>query len=55
MVASVLQAGPIVQIIFARRGEALTVEGSAIDSGLLALNLSPQSGLAEFRIVIVEM
>src|SRR5436190_23843753 len=41
--ASVLQAGPMVQMIFARRGEDLSVAGSAIDSGLLTFNLSPQS------------
>jgi hypothetical protein len=41
MTASVLQAGPMVQMIFARRGEWWSGEGSAIDSGLLALNLSP--------------
>jgi len=45
MAASVLQAGPMVQMILARREEALTAEGAAIDSGLLAFNLSPIGGL----------
>src|ERR1035437_319590 len=48
MAASVLQAGPMVQMILARRGEGLSVEGSAIDSGLLAVNLSPQTVVAQF-------
>jgi hypothetical protein len=41
MAASVLQAGPMVQMIFARRSEGVTVEGSALGSGLLDFNLSP--------------
>jgi hypothetical protein len=41
MAASVLQAGPMVQMIFARRGERATLVGSAIGSGLLDFNLSP--------------
>ena len=44
MAASVLQAGPMVQMILARRGEGFTVEGSVIDSGLLSFNLSPIGG-----------
>src|ERR1700728_786930 len=43
MAASVLQAGPMVQMIFARRGEGLGAEGAEIDSGWLILNLPPQS------------
>jgi hypothetical protein len=42
MAASVLQAGPMVQMIFARRGHDFAVEGFAIASGL-ALNRCPQS------------
>jgi hypothetical protein len=49
MAASVLQAGPIVQIILARRGEAFAAAGSAIDSGLLGFNLSP-IGVRDFGI-----
>jgi len=49
MAGSVLQAGPMVQMIFARRGDDLAMEGSAVDSGLLIglriFNLSPQSGV----------
>jgi hypothetical protein len=45
MAASVLQAGPMVQMIFARRKEGLAVEESVMDAGLLALNLSPQMSL----------
>jgi hypothetical protein len=52
MAVSVLQAGPMVQMILARRGEEMTAE--AIDSSLLTLNLSPQSELLNFRIFIVE-
>jgi hypothetical protein len=52
MAASVLQAGPMVQMIFARRGEGLPGEGSAINSGLAALNLSPQSELAETQLSV---
>src|SRR3954470_8878414 len=46
--ASVLQAGPMVQMILARRTEGLSVAGSAIDAGLLALKQCPQSGLRYF-------
>jgi len=54
MAASVLQAGPMVQMIFARRKEGLAVEGSVIDAGLLALNLSPQLSL-RFTISFAEI
>jgi hypothetical protein len=54
MAASVLHAGPMVQMIFARRKEALAEEGSVIDAGLLILNLSPQLSL-RFTISFAEI
>ena len=53
MAASVLQAGPMVQIIFARRGDGFTVAGSAICSGLLRFNLSP-IGVRNFGIFYLQ-
>jgi hypothetical protein len=56
MADSVLQAGPMVQMIFARRGEGLAIEGSAIGSGLLtcllAFNLSPRTLMVQFGFAI---
>ena len=55
MVASVLQAGPMVQMIFARRKEGLAGEGSVIDAGLLALNLSPPMSWLRYTILFAEI
>ena len=54
MAASVLQAGPMVQMILARRGEDFTADGSAIGSGLLAFNLSP-IGVLDFGIFYLQI
>jgi hypothetical protein len=54
MAGSILQAGPMVQMIFARRVGGLSVEELAMDFGLVALNLSPQSELDEITIFLVE-
>jgi hypothetical protein len=49
MAASVLQAGPMVQMIFARREGDVSGAGVAIDVGGLGFNRSPASGLAKFQ------